>query len=164
MSSSRAAALPAITALLLAAACTAASGAQAPGTAGVGSTLALPAAGPAAPLSATLLAVVDPDTAAALPPAGDRYVSVEFRVTDESRAAAPENLYLAVTLVDATGRTFPAVPVTTVAGPQLAAHADIVPGAVATGWVTFDIPTPDAVTAVQARNGGTGAAAVWAIG
>jgi len=121
-------------------------------------------------IEVTLVKIVDPDSANdgfSTPPAGDRYVSVQFRIVNKGTGAYQDDPMIDITVKDASGQSMKQDYMSsTSAGAQMDSSVNLAPSDKALGFVTFDVPTGDKIGQVQyALNAGMfGNSGEWQVG
>lgn len=84
------------------------------------------------------------------PDHGDQYYAAQFEIKDVGSAAWSDSPSNCVVVKDGKGQTFQSTIVQSVSsGPLMAGTANIAPGDSALGWIVFEVPEGDRVTAVQ---------------
>jgi hypothetical protein len=133
--------------------------------AGVGSTIALSDTTRGNNIAVTLVKVVDPDSSDdgfSTPPAGDRYVSIQYRIVNSGAGTYEDDPIIDITATDAAGQTMQQdILTSTTAGAQMPSEVNLTPGDAALGFVTFDVPNGDSIAQTQYSlhlgfTGGTG--------
>ena len=121
-------------------------------------------------LSVTVEKVVDPDSSNdgfSTPPAGDRYVSVQFQIVNSGTGSYPDDPLADISAKDSSGQNMNEDYLSsTTAGAQMSSSVNLAPGDKALGFVTFDVPTGDKIAQVQyALNEGIyGNSGEWQVG
>lgn len=98
------------------------------------------------------------------PDSGNRYVAVQFRLTNSGAGSYSDDPYLDVQILDAAGQSFqPDFMMTgSTAGQGFASTVDIAPGDSQLGFVIVQMPTKDSPADVQfSLDSGLGATAQW---
>jgi Domain of unknown function (DUF4352) len=137
--------------------------------AGVGSAIDIAGSSGGDELEVTVVKVADPDSSAnefSSPPAGDRYVSVQFQILDSGTGNYQDDPMVDISATDSSGQTMQLdLGAMTTAGAQLPSSLDLTPGEKSLGFATFDVPKDDTIAQVQyALNGGMfGNAAQWQV-
>lgn len=126
---------------------------------GSGRTVSLAGTEPGQRLDVTLVRVVDPADPAGpggpAPDASTRLVAARFRLENTGSAAYRDSPAPSAHLLDADGQRFAGLTTATTAGGPFPDTVDLVPGAMADGYVTFRLPRAAAPAALQfALNGG----------
>lgn len=121
--------------------------------AGVGSTINLSDSVSGRNIAVTVVRVADPDPSTnqfETPPAGDRFVSIQFRIVNTGKQAYQDDPQIEATAKDAAGQNLSLEPVvSTVAGPQMPSNVNLAPGGTALGYITFDVPAGDSIAQAQ---------------
>jgi hypothetical protein len=112
--------------------------------------------------------VVDPTKSTdgfSTPTAGNRYVAVQFRITNTGTAAYTDVPMNGAKVADADGQQFTSTVVMSVAaGPTFPVTVALIPGGKALGYIVFQVPTTSKITAVQfGMDSGFGSTGEWAV-
>lgn len=138
--------------------------------AGVGDTIDLSDSTNGDQIAVTVVKVVDPDSSGnefETPPAGDRFESVQFRITDTGTGSYQDDPLAEASAKDAAGQSLQTAIVTsTAAGAQMPSSVDLAPQDTALGFVTFEVPNGDAIAQVQysTEMGLLGSTGEWQVG
>jgi hypothetical protein len=99
------------------------------------------------------------------PAAGNRFVAVQFKVTNTGTAAYDDSPSNGAKVLDAEGQQFTSALADSKAGPNLPGSVKLAPGGTAKGFITFEVPSATKVTGAQfSTKSGFGQTAEWKIG
>ncbi|MFG2785522.1 DUF4352 domain-containing protein [Streptomyces prunicolor] len=117
----------------------------------VGDTLGLTGTNSGEKLDVTVVKVVDPAGARQYenPSAGDRFVSVQFKLKNTGTAVYNDSPSNGATVIDKDGQRFSASLNNSTAGPSFPGSITIRPGKTALGFITFEVPKASRVATVQ---------------
>lgn len=138
--------------------------------AGIGDTINLSDTANGDDIAVTVVKVADPDAADdgfSTPPAGDRFVSVQYRIVNTGKGSYQDDPYNEISAKDAAGQTMrQEIAIATTAGAQLPSSMNLAPGDTSLGYVTFDVPGGDKIAQTQytLNLGFTGTTGEWQIG